>query len=195
MARALPTKGAIAAVGQSAASTSVVDLAFVDVASGARVVWTLANRAWHRHKPLLGLGGGPMPGGPVRMGSRIYLPVVDATREPWAFAVHVLNREGWSDGAWLSRGLGHAQGVVRVEGGEVWATWQENQPRDDGLFDTVMYAQKVAPVAARAIKVWAGASIGPGSVETVRGAGRRWVLYMPAAQDRKALTVAVKPLR
>ena len=27
------------------------------------------------------------------------------------------------------------------------------------------------------------------------GAGRRWVLYMPAATLRRALTVAVEPLR
>jgi hypothetical protein len=83
---------------------------------------------------------------------------------------------------------------VRAVGRSIWASWQENEPRDDGLFDTHAYVKQVAPESGVPTEVWAGVSIGPGSIETVRGAGGRWVLYMPAATARRALTVAVKPL-
>ena len=101
----------------------------------------------------------------------------------------------WSStGAPLNRGLGNAQGVVRSAGNAIWASWQENEPRPDGHFNTHMYVQRVAPPGGPATEVWAGTAIGPGSTETVQAAGRRWVLYMPAATGRRALTVAVEPL-
>ncbi len=136
-----------------------------------------------------------MPSGPVRLGGRLYLAAVDASSEPWRLTVHALDGHNWSQlGDPLNRGAGNAQGVLRVTRGEVWAAWQENEPRDDGLFDTRVFAQRMAPDIGAPRSVWAGASIGPGSVEVVQGAGRRWVLYMPQASTRRALTVAVKPL-
>ena len=137
-----------------------------------------------------------MPGGPVRLGSRVLLPVIDATVDPWQLTVLELDGEVWTPlGGALNRGPGHAQGALRVAGGEAWAAWQENEPRQDGLFNTRVYAQRVAPEPHSPHAVWSGVSIGPGSVEVVQGAGRRWVLYMPRAAGRRALTVAVKPLR
>jgi hypothetical protein len=194
--KALRTGRAIAAVGESAGARGVVDVALADVASGERVLWTLVRGHWTRHAPLRGTGGGPMPGGPVRLGSRIYLPVIDAFVEPWKLSVRVLEHRSWSPAAGpLNRGLGNAQGVVSAAGSGIWASWQENAPRDDGLFDTHIYAQQVAPEAGAARELWAGTSIGPGSVETVRAVGRLWELYMPAAKRRKALGVAVVALR
>ena len=192
----VPTGEAVPALGESSRARGTLDLALSDVATGARLVWSLAEGRWHRHQPLGESGGGPMPGGTARLGARLYLPVIDATAEPWAMSVHVLRGAVWSQvGELLNRGAGNAQGVLSVAGRAVWAAWQENEPRDDGLFNTRMYFRRVAPVAGRAREVWAGASIGPGSVETVRGAGRQWILYMPEASARRRLTVAVKPLR
>ena len=174
----------------------MLDTAFVDVATGQRLLWSLVHDEWRRQTPLRGNGGGPMPGGPVRLGERVYMPVNDATEVPWQFSVHVLERGHWRQvGGPLNRGAGHAQGVLRRIGRSVWAVWQENAPRDDGLFDTRMFVPKVAPAGGPAREIWAGTSIGPGSTEVARGAGRDWVLYMPGVSGRRALTVAVKPLR
>ncbi|HMJ96386.1 MAG TPA: hypothetical protein VK486_11065 [Thermoleophilaceae bacterium] len=196
MGTALPTDRAIAAVGEGPRTRGMVDVALANVATGERVLWTLAGGRWRRHAPLRGTGGGPMPGGPTRLGSRIYLPVIDAFIEPWKLSVHVLEHRTWrATGDPLNRGAGNAQGVVRAAGDAIWASWQESAPRDDGLFDTHMYVQQVAPGLGPARAVWAGSSIGPGSIETVQAAGRLWVLYLPAAKGRKALSVAVQPLR
>lgn len=176
--------------------SAAIDVALADVASGERVVWTLARGRWSSHPALRGAGGGPMPGGPVRLGSRMYLPVIDAFAEPWKLSVHVLTGGVWgvADGL-LNRGVGNAQGVLTAGGGAVWASWQENEQRADRLFNTRMYAQRVAPRVGEATEVWAGTSIGPGSIETAEAIGRRWILYMPAANGRSALSVAVEPLR
>jgi hypothetical protein len=191
----LPTHGAIPAFGERPGG-GAVDVALADVAGGERFVWTLtATGTWERHASLRGIGGGPMPGGPVRVGRRVYLPVNDATREPWTLSVHLLDEETWMQvGPPLSRSTGNAQGGLSAVGGEVWASWQENRPRDDGRFNTRMFVQRIAPAAGSARALWAGVSIGPGSIETVKAAGRRWVLYMPAAKRGAALTVAVEPL-
>jgi hypothetical protein len=136
-----------------------------------------------------------MPTGPVRRGSRIFLPVVDATVSPWQFSVHVLHDERWSRlGRVLNQGTGNAQGVLRVSGGSVWAAWQEHAPRADGLFDTRMYVQRLAPRRRDPEAIWAGATIGPGDIETSRGSGALWVLYMPARSAGNGLTVRVKRL-
>jgi hypothetical protein len=191
----LPIRGAVAVVGESSRASDALELALVDVARGERTVWSLMRGKWRRRPPLRGHGGGPMPGGPVRLGRSIYLPLVDASSEPWRFSAHVLRDGVWSSvNPGLNRDRGSAQGVLRVVGGAVWAAWQENEPRDDGLFNTRMYAQRVAPVASHPREIWSGTSIGPGSIETVQGAGRRWTLYMPGAPRRRGLTVAVKPL-
>ena len=191
----LSTGTAIPVLGESTRSQRSLDVASVDVAGDARSLWSLTGGRWSRRAALQGVAGGPMPGGPVRLGARVYLPVIDASSDPWRFGAHALDGETWLPvGGFLNRGPGNAQGVLRVAGGDVWATWQENEPRDDGLFNTRVYAQRIAPQFGSPLAVWAGASIGPGSVETVQGAGRRWVLYMPRAPGRRALTVGVKAL-
>jgi hypothetical protein len=168
----------------------------VDVATGTRQLWTLDAGEWRASAPLRGIGGGPTPGGPVRLGSRVYLPVIDASVEPWQFSVHALDGQSWTQvGGPLNRGPGNAQGVLRVNGRSVWAAWQESAPRRDGRFDTRMYVQRVAPRPAAAKRIWSGVSIGPGSIETVQAAGGHWVLYMPQARGRPGLTVAVSRLR
>jgi hypothetical protein len=192
----IPANGAIPAIGEGYGAEPALDLALVDVAEGARFLWSLSDGRWRARTPLRDVGGGPMPTGPVRLGSRLYLPVIDASAEPWQFSVYLLDGENWTRlGGPLNRGAGTAQGVIRVNRGSVWAAWQENALRDDGRFDTHMYVRRVAPTSGRARKVWAGTSIGPGSIESVQGAGRQWVLYMPRARGRTGLTVAVKPLR
>lgn len=192
----LPTGRAIPAVGECDGTAPAPDLAPVDVAAGTRVLWTLDAGEWRAWTPLREIGGGPTPGGPVRLGSRVYLPVIDASVEPWQFSVHALDGQSWTQvGGPLNRGAGNAQGVLRVNGGSVWAAWQENAPRSDGRFDTRMYVQRVAPSTGTPEEVWSGGSIGPGSIETVQAAGSHWVLYMPQTRGRQGLSVAVRRLR
>jgi hypothetical protein len=192
----VPTGRAIPAVGECDRTAPAPDLALVDVAAGTRALWSLDTGAWRARTPLGDVGGGPTPGGPVRLGSSVYLPVIDASTAPWRLSVYAFEGGNWTLilGP-LNRSSGNAQGVVRVNGHSVWAAWQENAPRPDGRFDTRMYVQRVAPVPGAAEKIWSGISIGPGSMETVQGAGSRWVLYMPQARRRAGLTVAVSRLR
>jgi hypothetical protein len=194
--RSLPIGRSIPAIGESGPGQRIIDVSFVDVASGRRTVRSLVGRRWRSAPPLEAAGGGPAPGGPVRFGGRLYLPVMDATADPWELSAYSLAGGRWSvAAARLNAGAGSAQGVLRLGAGSVWAAWQENEPRDDGLFDTHMYVRPVAPAGRPATEVWSGASIGPGTIETVEGGGRTWVLYMPGAPGRRALTVALEPLR
>ena len=191
----LPINRLITALGEGSGAHRTVDVALADVESGERTLWSLSRGHWERQTPLKGIGGGPMPGGPVRLGSRIYLPIIDALTEPWRLSVHVFRNGAWAAaGGPVNRGKGNAQGTLSVAEGAVWISWQENEARPDGLFRTRMYVQPVAPGEGRARRVWAGTSIGPGAIEIVQAIGRRWILYMPAARGRRALTVAVKPL-
>ena len=136
-----------------------------------------------------------MPGGPVRLGGRVYLPVNDASVDPWQFSVYRLEHASWSRvGAVLNSGPGNAQGSVSVNGRSVWAAWQQHDPRPDGLFDARIYVQSLAPAGGTADPVWHGISLGPGDVRTVDALGGRWVVYMPQATGRNALTVRVEPL-
>jgi hypothetical protein len=193
LGRRIPAHGAIAALGENSAGHTL-DLALNDVAAERRSVWHFSEGRWRQSAALEGVGAGPMPSGPVRVGGRVYLPVVDASGQPWRLWVYTLDDEDWSRlGKPLNRGPGNAQGVLRVNGGSVWAGWQEHDPREDGLFDTHMYVQKLAPAPGEAREVWAGTSIGPGNIETVVGAGSQSVLYMPQAQGRRGLTVRVRP--
>jgi hypothetical protein len=192
LGRAIPANGKLAALGEDYSARDTLDLGLVDVARGRRWVWSFSHGRWRRSAALAGIGGGPMPGGPVRLGARVYLPVIDTSREPWRFLVHVLADRKWSPvGRPLNRTAGNAQGVLRINDNAVWASWQEHQPRRDGLFDTRLYVQRVARRSGGARRVWDGASIGPGSIETVAGAEGQSVLYMPSSDGRRGLTVRV----
>lgn len=195
LGKPIPTHGAVVAFSENAEAAGVADVALVDVARNRRVVWSFQNGRWVRSAPLEGVGAGPMPSGPVRLAGRLYLPVVDATTSPWLLSVYVLDGSRWRRlGRPLNRGDGSAQGVLRVNDGAVWAAWQENAPRDDGRFDTEIYTKRIASSPRSAELVWSGVTIGPGDVETVTGAGRRWLLYSPAAPGgRNALTARVEP--
>jgi hypothetical protein len=195
MARPLATHGAVAATGATAAPDGRLDVALADTARGTRLLWTLHDGRWHAHPQLDDTPAGPMPGGPVRLGARVYLPVNDAGDDPWRFSVRVLTGEHWSSPSKpLNRGAGNAQGIVELTGESVWAAWQQHDPAADGLFETAMYVQQIAPKPRAARLVWSGRSLGPGRVETVRALGGRWVLYTPKLTGRNALTVRVKRL-
>jgi hypothetical protein len=192
---ALNVTGAIPGVGLGTGNRGPIDVVRVGAVDGRRSVSSLWRGRWRTDLPLTGAGAGPVLGGPVRLGTRLYLPVVDATTRPWRMSAYARDADGWSLAAGpLNRGAGNAQGLLSLSAGSVWAAWQEHGPMSGGLFRTRIYAQLVAPVVGAVRRVWAGRSIGPGSVEVVQGAGRRWVLYMPAARAHRALTVAVKPL-
>jgi hypothetical protein len=196
LGRPLATHGAIVTLGEATGAGATLDLALLDVPGRQRSLLTFDAGRWHRSAPLAGVGAGPMPGGPVRLGERAYMPVVDADATPWRFSVFVLGDAGWTRlGAPLNSGPGNAQGVLSASGGGVWATWQQDASRADGRFDTRVYAQRVAPSRGAARLVWQGITIGPGSVETVQGAGGRSVLYMPSAAGGRGLTARVEPLR
>ena len=123
MARPLATHGAVAAAGQRAATDRRLDVALADTARGRRELWTLQDGRWHAHPPLDDTRAGPMPGGPVRLGARVYLPVNDAGHDPWRFSVRTLAGERWArPSAPLNRGPGNAQGIVELNGGSVWAS-------------------------------------------------------------------------
>jgi hypothetical protein len=196
LGRPIPTHGAITTVGEDYDDSNVLDVGLVDVAAGRRSIRTLSSGRWRIQPPLEGVGAGPMPGGPVRLDSRVYLPVIDASAEPWQFRVYVLDHGRWSPlGDAFNQGRGNAQGVLRINAGAVWAAWQEHAPRRDGAFDTQMYVRRLTPTPAKAERVWAGKTIGPGDIETVQGPAGQSVLYMPQRQGRQALTVRVKQLR
>lgn len=196
LGRPLRTHGAIVTLGESTDAGGALDLALVDLPRRQRSLLTFRDGAWRRSGSLDGVGGGPMPGGPVRVAGRVYLPVVDASATPWRFSVFVLSAGRWARlGAPLNEGLGNAQGVLSASRGAVWATWQENALRPDGRFDTRVYARQVAPRRGDARMVWQGVTIGPGSVETVHGAGGQSVLYMPSAAGGRRLTARVDSLQ
>jgi hypothetical protein len=182
-------------LGVSVSRPAILDLATVETTSGNRRVWSMVHGRWRGGVPLRGEGAGPMPGGPVRVDKRVYLTATDASAQPWKMSVHVLERRAWRpvDGR-LNRSAGNAQGTLSLVGRSVWAAWQEQSQREDGRFETVLWAQRVAPTGDRAKQLWRGVSIGPGSIEVVAGAGRTWALYQPSAMNGSALTVAVKPL-
>ena len=127
--------------------------------------------------------------------ARVYLPVNDAGDDPWRFSVRVLTGERWSSPSRpLNRGPGNAQGTVELIGDSVWASWQQHDLAADGLFETAMYVQQIAPTRHAPRLVWSGLSLGPGRVEPVRALGARWVLYTPQLAGRNALTVRVRRL-
>jgi hypothetical protein len=110
----VPTGRAIPAVGECDAAARAPDLALVDVATGVRRLWRLEGGSWREATPLRGVGGGPTPGGPVGLGSTAYLPVIDASTDPWRFSVYLLGGETWTlvAGRPVNQGIGNAQGVI-----------------------------------------------------------------------------------
>lgn len=189
----LRTNDSIPAVSENLNDASAIDIALVDLRRRTRYVWSLLDGRWHRSPALSGIGGGPMPSGTVRLANKLYMPVIDADRSPWTFAVFVLDHGRWRRYRGPeNRTRGNAQGSLRVVGNEVWAAWQENRPARNGIFDTTMYTTRIAPLPGVIQKVWAGRSVGPGDIETVSGAGRLWTLYTPGVSDDRHLSVAIR---
>lgn len=196
LGRPIPTHGAIATVGENSDKSDVLDVGMTDVATGRRTIRSFSAGRWRAMPPLEGIGAGPSPGGPVRLGARVYLPVVDASAEPWRFRVYALDGGAWSPvGHPLNEGPGNAQGVLRINAQAVWAAWQEHAPRRGGGFDTEMWVRRLTPTPGKVERVWAGTTIGPGDIETVQGVGGQSVMYMPQRHGRGTLTLRVEPVR
>lgn len=191
LGRPVPTGGAIVALGENLRAGAPVDLALTDVRTKARRVWTFDGSRWSKSAALRGIGAGPMPSGPVRVGRAVYLAVVDASKSPWVMSVHRLAGVRWSAARQrLNQTSGNAQGTIRENDGVVWVSWQESRPLQSGAFATAMFAQPLTP-GSRPTALWSGESIGPGSIETIDATGGIWAMYMPAAPDARGLTLDV----
>ncbi len=185
------TDGAIVALGENLRSDTPVDLALNDVRSKTRRICTFDGSRWSKSAALRGIGPGPMPSGPVRVGRTVYLAVVDASTSPWVMSVHKLAGARWSTARQqLNQTDGNAQGTIRENDGVVWASWQESRPLQSGAFATSMFAQPLTP-GSRPTSLWRGESIGPGAIETIDSTGGVWAMYMPTAPDARGLTLDV----
>lgn len=166
--------------------------------SSQHFVAELHGRGWHRLEPALrDLGTGPLVGGPVLLGGRIFYPVNEAGTEPWSFSVQtarVGSTEAKSER--LSTDAGNAQGRLDLVGDRVWATWQEHDPRQGGGFEAGVYAAELTPNGRlrRKFRLWRGVSIGPGSIQVVEYQGRTLALYMRSSSNGKGLQATLKNL-
>jgi hypothetical protein len=165
----------------------------------ARFILSLRSGAWRRTTPTMTRPEGPLPDGPVRVNDLVYFPVTEATSAPWPLTVPVSRGDqgGWSNPPAISAKQAYAQGGVAVVNGQVWAIWQENRKAARrGIFATTF---RVAPlratgaVAQAPITLWAGETIGPGSVQLVPrpGGDGFYALYMPASPAGDALDATV----
>jgi hypothetical protein len=166
--------------------------------SSQHFVAELRDGGWHRLQPALqGLGTGPFVGGPVLFGGRIFYPVNEADAEPWSFSVHTA-RIGSTEARpeRLSADAGNAQGRLDLVGGRVWATWQEQDPRKGGGFQTGVFAAELTPKGRlrRKVRLWRGVSIGPGSIQIVEFQGRTLALYMRSSSNGRGLQETVTNL-
>ena len=166
-----------------------------------RYVLGLRGKRWQRVGPVVrGLGVGPMVGGPVVTSSSVLFPVTEADVVPWTFSTHSIRMRSSSkiksSSERLSNGAGNAQGRLDVAGGEIWATWQEDQPLRDGRFRVGIFAAQLRAdgSARRRFELWRGVSIGPGSTQVVDFRGQRIALYMPSSSDGRGLRATVRRL-
>ena len=159
--------------------------------------------AWRRSlRVLKGRDDGPTIMGPVRIGRRVYWPIVRDNAKPWSFSIFASRGSRWVEvgGRPLSRGEGNAQGVATFAQGKVWATWQENAFRPDGLFATSIVT---IPIDSRTLRLgqrrrlWRGPSIGPGDLGTfeTRTGPFAYFLRAHAQTPTTALQLEVKPIR
>jgi hypothetical protein len=164
-----------------------------------RYVVELRNGAWRRIGPTVADAElGPTVGGPVVLSGRVLYPVNEAASEPWSFSIEAAEVGGGEvrEAARLSTGAGNAQGRLDLAGGQLWATWQEDDPRRDGRFDAGLYAARLSPrgETLRKVKLWQGISIGPGSTQVDAIRGRLQALFMPASRNGKGLRTALRVL-
>jgi hypothetical protein len=123
--------------------------------------------------------------------------VTQADSTPWSFSVQSA-RIGASDTkvSHLSSGTGNAQGGLDLADGQVWATWQENDPLKDGRFRTRIYAAELSQTGRvkRKIRLWRGLSIGPGSMQVLSFRDETLALFMRGSSNGHGLQVTLKAL-
>jgi hypothetical protein len=166
-----------------------------------RTVYSSAGGRWRmRGRPLSGSAPGPVTSGDVRVGSRVFLPVVEARGAAWPFSVYTSDGGRWrvAGSGPLNVGRGDAQGSIHHIGRRLWAIWQQNAFRDDGRFDTAVFAAEIGTTTLRVgrpKRLWHGVSIGPGDVQVVGARGRTWALFLRAHdQSADALQVELRPI-
>jgi hypothetical protein len=186
-----PVRSRMGIAWPSAAPRGGLDLAVAETVSGRmrRTVYSLSGDRWRkRGRALSGLALGPVTSGAVHIGARTFLPVVEARRDEWPFSVYASDGGSWrrARSGPLNIGHGSAQGNINEVGGRVWAIWQQSAFRDDGRFDTTLFAGRVDTTTLRVVRprrLWRGVSIGPGDVQVVGARGRTWALFL-RAHDR-----------
>jgi len=152
--------------------------------SGRRWLWRLDHGRWRSSvTPLVGAGFGPVLSGAIRDHGRVYFPVVAARGSNWPFSIYVYDARGWRrlGGRALNRGDGKAQGTLSRAAGALWATWQQNDQRRDGRFNTTVFVARIRGQSARVAtprRLWHGVSLGPSDATVVEGSGRAWALYV-----------------
>jgi hypothetical protein len=159
----------------------------------------LRGGKWRTLQPTVqGVGAGPLVGGPILLHDRVFYPVNEADAEPWTFSVQTARIGASTDtrAERFSTGAGNAQGRLDLVGGRVWATWQEDDPLEDGRFRAAIYAAELTPDGQlqRKIRLWRGVSIGPGSTQVVEYEGKTLALYMRSSGNGRGLQATVKEL-
>lgn len=166
----------------------------------SRFLLGMRRGRWRKVGPAVtGVGMGPMVGGPVVLAGSVLYPVNEADSKPWSFTVYSasIGAESASRAAKLSVGAGNAQGRLDLAGNEVWATWQEDDPRPDGRFRASIFAARLGPEGdlQRRISLWRGISIGPGSTQVVEFRDEPVALYMRSSTNGRGLQATVRALR
>ncbi len=176
-------------LGLGRSASNALSIGFEDGA-GERSVLTSQGFGWQRRGSVISdVGVGPFVSGPIQVGKSTFFPAVDTDRSPWEYSVFAATRRSrwhrWHQlgGSPLNRGSGNAQGSIDLLGNDVWASWQENAIRADGLFGTKVFAARLDRngVAGSRIRVWRGVTIGPGPTGVSEIDGRILVLYVRGA--------------
>jgi hypothetical protein len=159
----------------------------------------LRDQRWHRLQPMVSnLGAGPLIGGAVLLGSRVFFPVTEADHEPWSFSAYRGSRGSLkTKKTRLARGAGNAQGQLQLLGDQLWASWQEHKPQRAGGFKTNIYAADLGRNGQlqHRFKLWHGISIGPGSTQVVEYQNRTLALFMRGRDAERGLHAAISVLR
>jgi len=192
-----PAAVAQLAIGKVSSDSPAIGLATQE-RSAKRLVFQLRGGEWQQLDPAVeDVGIGPLVGGPVLLSKRVLYPVTQADSTPWSFSVQSA-RIGASNMkvSRLSSGAGNAQGGLDLTGGQVWATWQENDPIKDGRFKTRIYAAELSQTGRvkRKIRLWRGLSIGPGSIQVLSFQDETLALFMRGSSNGHGLQATVKAL-
>jgi len=187
----LTSSSGIAQLGASDDAAALPELVIEETGTRppTRRVYAFHGGRWRQSGTLLdGQTVGPTTSGPITADGRTWLAVNEANVTPWRFSI--FSRRG-STGTWreapggpLNTTSGYAQGALAPADGHIWAIWAEDTPQPGRFpFTERVFAERVDDRAMPPIRLHSGASIGPGDLRIVSGAGGTWAMYMATAQN------------